>query len=109
MLLVSKEELIENGVKYLIETFDNGSVVKRQDFTYTPSDQDIELPQEYHITNEDIDAKLTETQNIVIDAMSGMADLYETAMSNQQMQLDTMSGLADLFDIMVASEGGTTN
>lgn len=49
----------------------------------------------------------TDTQNIVIDAMSGMADLYETAMSNQQMQLDTMSGLADLFDMMVASEGGT--
>lgn len=37
MLLVSKEEIVENGVKYLIETFDNGSVVKRQDFTYTPS------------------------------------------------------------------------
>lgn len=63
-------------------------------------------PQLEPVTNEDIDAKLTDTQNIVLDAMSGMGDLYETTLTNQEMQLDTMSGIADLFDLMLTTQGG---
>lgn len=108
MELIKTEEITENETTYIVNTYDNGTVEK-----YIKSDPDAVTPepepQPKPLTNEDIDQKLTDTQNILIDAMSGMADLYETAMSNQQMQLDTMSGLADLFDMMVASEGGTTN
>ena len=109
MTIIKTEELIENGVTYIVNTYDNGTVEQ-----FTKSDHDAFPPQPEPpkpVTNEDIMAQLEAvqaelekakkeqeaTKSLMLDSMQGTADLYLAEQENKQLQLDTMQGIADLY------------
>ena len=47
-----------------------------------------------------------ETQNLLLDTMSGVAEMYELLAETQNLQLDTMSGIADMYELAMTKEGG---
>lgn len=47
-----------------------------------------------------------ETQNLLLDTMSGVAEMYELLAETQTLQLDTMSGIADMYELAMNKEGG---
>lgn len=47
-----------------------------------------------------------ETQNLLLDTMSGVAEMYELLAETQSLQLDTMSGIADMYELAMTKEGG---
>lgn len=89
MTIIKTEELIENGVTYIVNTYDNGTVEKyiKPDPNYQPPP----MPEpEKPVTNEEL-------KDLVLAGMQGTADLYLAEQENKQLQLDTMQGIADLY------------
>ena len=110
MTIIKTEELIENGVTYIVNTYDNGTVEKyiKPDPDYKPPEPE---PMPKPVTNEDIVAQLETlqaelekakkeqeaTKSLMLDSMQGTADLYVVEQENKQLQLDAMQGIADLY------------
>lgn len=110
MTIIKTEEIQENGVTYIVNTYDNGTVEK-----YIKPDPNYQVPpmpeQPKPVTNEDIVAQLEAvqvelekakkeqeaTKALMLDSMQGTADLYLVEQENKQLQLDTMQGIADLY------------
>lgn len=105
MELIKTEEIQENELTYIVNTYSNGTVEKyiKPDQDYVPPEPE---PQPEPVTNEDIDQKITDTQNLLLDTMSGVADMYELLAETQNLQLDTMSGIADMYELAMTKEGG---
>lgn len=104
MELIKTEEITENDLNYIVNTYDNGTVekyIKPAPDVVTPEPEPQTLP----ITNKDIDQKLTDTQNLLLDTMSGVAEMYELLSETQNLQLDTMSGIADMYELAMTKEG----
>lgn len=109
MNLIKTEEIVENDVTYIVNTYDNGTV--EQFVKPDPNHQPSPMPQPKPVTNEDVMAQLEavqaelektkkeqeDTKALMLDSMQGTADLYLTEQENKQLQLDTMQGIADLY------------
>lgn len=96
MTLVSTEEVIENEVTYIVNTYSNGTIEKyvKPDPNYVPPEPE---PMPAPVTNDEL-------KELVLANMQGMADLYTEQANTQALQLDTMQGLADLYALQ--TEGG---
>ena len=97
MTIIKTEELIENGVTYIVNTYDNGTVEKyiKPDPDYKPPEPE---PMPKPVTNEDIVAQLETlqaelekakkeqeaTKSLMLDSMQGTADLYAMQMGGGQ-------------------------
>lgn len=101
MVTFTEKEVVEDGITYIIREYSTGSVVKWQ-----KQSEELQEPQQKPVTNEDIDQKLTDTQNLLLDTMSGTAEMYELLSETQNLQLDTMSGIADMYELAMTKEGG---
>lgn len=96
MTLISTEEVIENAVTYVVNTYSNGTIEKyvKPDPNYVPPEPE---PLPAPVTNDEI-------KELLLSSMQGMADLYTEQANTQALQLDTMQGLADLYALQ--TEGG---
>lgn len=110
MKIIKTEEIVENDVTYIVNTYDNGTV--EQFVKPDPNYQAPPMPEQPKpVTNEDIVAQLEAvqvelekakkeqeaTKALMLDSMQGTADLYLVEQENKQLQLDTMQGIADLY------------
>ena len=102
MVTFTEKEIVEDGITYIIREYSTGSVVKWQ-----KQSEELQEPQQKPVTNEDIDQKLTDTQNLLLDTMSGTAEMYELLSETQNLQLDTMSGIADMYELAMTKEERT--
>lgn len=82
---------------------------------YTPLVKVVEVSGEPYIMNELNNLMINgqsqsnlnaETQNLLLDTMSGVAEMYELLAETQSLQLDTMSGIADMYELAMTKEGG---
>lgn len=60
MKIIKTEEIVENDVTYIVNTYDNGTV--EQFVKPDPNHQQSPMPQPKPVTNEDIMAQLTAMQ-----------------------------------------------
>lgn len=97
MTIIKTEEIQENGITYIVNTYDNGTIEQfaKPDPSVVPPEP--EPPQPKPVTNEDIKAQLEATKALMLDSMQGTADLYLVEQENKQLQLDAMQGIADLY------------
>lgn len=88
MKLINTEEIVENGVTYIVNTYDNGTVEQfaKPDPNAVPSEPERQPA----VTNEQL-------KDLALAGMQGTADLYLVEQENKQLQLDTMQGIADLY------------
>lgn len=105
MTIIKTEEIQENGMTYIVNTYDSGTVEKYIKPEPMPEPMPEQQPQQKPVTNEDIDQKLTETQSLLLDTMSGVTEMYELLVETQNLQLDTMSGIADMYELAMTKEG----
>ena len=110
MKVIETKEIQENGITYIVNTYDNGTIEQfaKPDPNYQPPPMP-EPPKP--VTNEDIVAQLEvvqaelekakkeqeATKSLMLDSMQGTADLYLVEQENKQLQLDAMQGIADLY------------
>lgn len=103
MQIIETKEIQENGVTYIVNTYDNGAIEK-----YIKPDPNYQAPpmpeQPKPVTNEDIVAQLEATKALMLDSMQGTADLYLVEQENKQLQLDAMQGIADLYAMQMGGE-----
>ena len=111
MKVIETKEIQENGITYIVNTYDNGTIeqLAKPNPDAIPPEQ--EPPQPKPVTNEDIVAQLEAvqaelekakkeqeaTKALMLDSMQGTADLYLVEQENKQLQLDAMQGIADLY------------
>lgn len=109
MKVIETKEIQENGLTYIVNTYDNGTIEQfaKPDPNAVPPEQEPPKP----VTNEDIVAQLETlqaelektkkeqeaTKALMLDSMQGTADLYLVEQENKQLQLDAMQGIADLY------------
>lgn len=109
MKLINTEEIVENGVTYIVNTYDNGTI--EQFAKPDPNVVPTEPERQPAVTNEQLHDELQalqaelekakkeqeDTKTLMLDSMQGTADLYLVEQENKQLQLDTMQGIADLY------------
>ena len=83
MTLIKTEEITENGITYIVNTYDNGTVEKfvKPDPDYVPPEP---KPQEPPVTNEELQAQITELQEQNMAIMMGMVDVYSAIITGGQ-------------------------
>ena len=98
MQITKTEEIIENDLTYIVNTYDNGTIEKylKPDPNYVPPEPE---PRPKPVTNEEI-------KELLLANMQGTVDLYTEQAENKQLQLDTMQGIADLYALQLTNQGG---
>lgn len=75
MTLIKTEEITENGLTYIVNTYDNGTMEK-----FVKPDPDVVIPepepQTPPVTNEELQAQIAELQEQNMALMMGMVDVY---------------------------------
>lgn len=80
MKLIKTEEFIENGITYIVNTYDNGTIEKyiKPDPNYVPPEPPQQLKP---VTNEQLQAELQAIKDDNLALMMGVADLYAAVTS----------------------------
>lgn len=82
MELIKTEEITENEVIYIVNTYDNGTVekyIKPDPDAVTPEPE----PQEPPVTNKDLDTKMDSLEQQLTAVMLGMVDMYSAITENK--------------------------
>lgn len=79
MKLINTEEIVENGVTYIVNTYDNGTVEQfaKPDPNAVPSEPERQPA----VTNEQLQADIQSVKDDNLALMMGIADLYTAVTS----------------------------
>lgn len=72
MKIIKTEEVIENGLTYIVNTYSNGAIEKY----IKPNPEPEPEPQDPPVTNEELQAQIAELQEQNMALMMGMVDVY---------------------------------
>lgn len=80
MELIKTEEIQENELTYIVNTYSNGTVEKyiKPDPDYVPP---VVEPQQEPVTNEEIKAKMDQLEQQNVAIMMGMVDVFAAVTS----------------------------
>lgn len=79
MKLINTEEIVENGITYIVNTYDNGTVEQfaKPDPNAVPSEPERQPA----VTNEQLQADIQSVKDDNLALMMGIADLYTAVTS----------------------------
>lgn len=69
MKIIKTEEIVENGITYIVNTYDNGTIEQ-----YIKQDENISQPN--HVTLKSLQEKIVQLEQQNTALMMGMVDVY---------------------------------
>lgn len=76
MKIIKTEKIVENGVTYIVNTYDNGTIEQ-----YIKQDENISQPNP--VTLEDLQKKIGQLEEQNMALMMGMVDVYSAVTTNK--------------------------